>query len=350
METTDRQIQANLSPPVDVQPAVWVRYALSLAVLGSVFWLVTHPGARSAAQVRSAAGGSGFQVVAAENFWGSIAAQEAGSRAQVTSLIANPNADPHAFEPQAADARVVAGANYVILNGAGYDPWGQKLLSANPVAGRRVLIVADLVGKGEGDNPHLWYNPAYVGRVAAQITADYERLDPVDAAYFGRRHAHFVRVALQPYVREISRIAHAYHGTTVGATESVFQYLAQALRLHVITPPGFMKAMSEGTEPVAQDRATFDQQVAQHRIKVLVFNRQNATPDVTSLESKAVLQGIPIVPITETLAPASATFQAWQVSQLKALAHALARAAHGRTGSHRTVSATMRNPDLSNHA
>ncbi len=331
MGTTVRPTAATAFLPARFQPGVWIRYVVSLVVLGSVLWLATHPGARSAVQVSSAAGGSGFQVVAGENFWGSIAAQEAGSRAQVTSLIANPNADPHAFEPQAADARTVAAANYVILNGAGYDPWGEKLLAANPVAGRRVLIVADLVGKREGDNPHLWYNPAYVRRVAAQITADYQRLDPADAAYFERQHTHFVQVALKPYFREISRIAHAYHGVSVGATESIFEYLASALRLRLITPPGFMKALSEGTEPIAQERASFDQQVEQRRITVLVFNRQNATPDVTSLESKAVLQGIPIVPLTETLAPASASFQAWQVSQLNALARALARAGGRRT-------------------
>src|SRR5579859_6639077 len=113
-----------------------------------------------------------IRVVVAESFWGSIVRQEAGSRAVVTSIITNPNADPHAYEPTTGDARLFAQSKYVVINGAGYDPWASKLLSANPVKGRRVLVVGDLLGKKEGDNPHMWYGPSYVTRVAARVTSD----------------------------------------------------------------------------------------------------------------------------------------------------------------------------------
>jgi zinc/manganese transport system substrate-binding protein len=262
----------------------------------------------------------------AENFWGSIAKQEGGNRAQVTSIIVNPNADPHAYEPTTADARLLASAQYVVYNGAGYDPWAPKLLAANPVKGRRVLEVSQLIGKKEGDNPHMWYSPSYVARVAARITADFKRLDPHDAAYFDRQHTDFMNVALKPYHQEIALIARKYHGVKVSATESIFQYLAQALHLNLITPYGFMKALSEGTEPTAQDKATFDQQITRKEIKVFVFNSQNSTPDTNALETKAKAEGIPVVPITETLQPAAASFQTWQTSQLRALAAALHRA------------------------
>jgi zinc/manganese transport system substrate-binding protein len=267
-----------------------------------------------------------IRVVVAENFWGSIAKQEAGTRAQVTSIIVNPNADPHAYEPTVSDARLLANSQYFIMNGAGYDPWGPKLLAANPVKGRRVLNVADLNGKKEGDNPHMWYSPTYVSRVADRITSDLTALDPADAAYFARQHSYFVNVALRPYHQEISHIASRYHGVPVAATESIFQYLAQALHLNLITPYGFMKALSEGTEPTAQDKATFDRQVTQKEIKVLVFNSQNSTPDTKALEQKAKAEHIPVVPITETLQPATASFQTWQGAQLKALEQALAHA------------------------
>jgi zinc/manganese transport system substrate-binding protein len=267
-----------------------------------------------------------LQVVVAENFWGSIAKQEAGSHARVISIITNPNADPHAYEPTATDARLVADARYVILNGAGYDPWGQKLLAANPVRGRAVLVIGDLLGKKEGDNPHMWYSPDYVARVADRITADLKRLDPKDAAYFTRQHTHFMTVDLKSYHAVINDISQKYHGVPVGATESIFVYMAQALHLNLTTPPGFMKAISEGTEPTAVDKATFDDQVTHKKIKVFIFNSQNSTPDTAALEQKAKANGIPVVAITETLQPASATFQAWQVAQLKALERALARA------------------------
>src|ERR1700757_4823553 len=106
-----------------------------------------------------------IHVVAAENFWGSIAAQLGGSRVQVTSVITSPATDPHDYEPTAVDARTLAGAQMVIVNGIGYDPWAPKLLAANPVDGRLVLTVGDLVGIKPGGNPHRWYSPTDVQRV-----------------------------------------------------------------------------------------------------------------------------------------------------------------------------------------
>ena len=123
-------------------------------------------------------------LIAAENFWGSIASQVGGDRVKVTSIITNPKTDPHDYEPKPTDARTVASVRYVIVNGAGYDPWSEKLLNANPVSGRKVLNVGELVGKKEGDNPHLWYSPEYVMRVVDQITSDLKSLDTADAAYF----------------------------------------------------------------------------------------------------------------------------------------------------------------------
>jgi zinc/manganese transport system substrate-binding protein len=117
-----------------------------------------------------------IQVVAAENFWGSIASQVGGSHVHVTSIIVDPNADPHSYEPTAADARTVVQAQYVIVNGAGYDPWADKLLQANPVSGRKELNVGDFNGKHEGDNPHMWYNPDYVTAVVNKIRDDLKAL------------------------------------------------------------------------------------------------------------------------------------------------------------------------------
>lgn len=264
-------------------------------------------------------------VVAAENFWGSIARQEGGGWASVSSIIVNPNADPHAYEPSASDARLIAGANLFIYDGLGYDPWAPKLVAANPVTGRKVLEAAAWV-KPVAGNPHIWYNPTFVERIAAAITRAYIGLDPEHSAYFQRRHAHFVSVALGPYHHAIRFIASHFRGTPVGATESIFEYLAPALGLRLVTPPGFMKAISEGAEPTATDKNAFDQQIAEGRIWILVFNRQNATPDVNALIDEARGRHIPIASITETLDPASASFEAWQTRQLNALASALNQA------------------------
>jgi zinc/manganese transport system substrate-binding protein len=266
-----------------------------------------------------------IQVVVAENFWGSLASQVGGDRVKVTSIITNPNTDPHDYEPKPTDARIVANARYVILNGAGYDSWGQKLLAANPVNGRQVLNVGELVGKKEGDNPHLWYSPEYVIRVIDKITADLKKLDPVDATYFDHQRQQFITVGLKDYNDTINNIKQKYKGIPVGATESIFVYMAKPLELNLTTPPKFMTAISEGQTPTAADKAAFDKQIQQKQIKVLVFNSQNSTPDTNVLKQKAQTAHIPTVPITETLTPATASFQDWQVGQLKALQQALAK-------------------------
>jgi zinc/manganese transport system substrate-binding protein len=262
-------------------------------------------------------------VVAAENFWGSIATQLGGDRVCARSIIVNPDTDPHAYEAKPSDARLIAGAKYVIVNGAGYDPWASKLLSANPVSGRQVLTVGDLVGKKEGDNPHLWYSPVYVGKVIDKVTADLDAIDPQDASYFDQQKTAFVTVGLKDYHGTLDTIKQKYQGTPVGATESIFAYLADYLGLDLITPREYMKAISEGTDPSAADKATIERQIASRSIKVFVFNSQNSTKDVVALVDRARAEKIAIAQVTETLTPAGATFQDWQTKQLQGLLSAL---------------------------
>jgi zinc/manganese transport system substrate-binding protein len=151
--------------------------------------------AAAAAALIAGCGGTGaassgtLQVVAAENFWGSIAAQLGGDRVNVRSIVHNPATDPHDYEPSAADARTMAGAKLAIVNGIGYDPWAPKLLDANPVGGRVVVNVGNLAGIKAGGNPHRWYSPQNVHQVIDAIVADYVKLDPHDAAYFRGRSA-----------------------------------------------------------------------------------------------------------------------------------------------------------------
>jgi zinc/manganese transport system substrate-binding protein len=265
-------------------------------------------------------------VVAAENFWGSIATQLGGAHAQVVSIITNPDTDPHSYESTPQDARTVAQAQYVIVNGAGYDPWAPKLLAANPASGRTVLTIADLAGRKAGDNPHMWYSPSIVLKVVDRITADLKAVDGADASYFDQRRRSFVSTSLASYDRLRAQIRQRYAGVPVGATESIFVDLAADLGLDLTTPPDYMRAISEGNDPSAQDKSTFDSQIADRQIKVLVFNKQNATTDIQALVDRARGLGIPVVSITETLDPATASFEDWQSSQLQDLAAALARA------------------------
>ncbi len=271
-------------------------------------------------------GGKSVEVVAAENFWGSIASQVGGSHVHVTSIIADPNADPHSYEPTIANARTVADAQYVIFNGAGYDPWMDKLLQSNPASGRKELNVGNLNGKHEGDNPHMWYSPAYVTAVANKIRDDLKGIDPGDASDFERSAQTFLTTGLQQYHTLIAAIKAKYSGTPVGATESIFSYLAPALGLRLITPYSYLKAVSEGEDISAADEATVEQQIAEKQIKILVYNSQNTPNNIQALINKARANNIPVATITETLTPASASFQSWQSGELQGIQAALAQA------------------------
>jgi len=269
-----------------------------------------------------ASGSTTVNVVAAENFWGSLATQLGGSRVSVQSVVTDPNADPHEYESSAADARAFAEAQLVILNGAGYDTWGQKLIDANPAGGRLVLDVASLLGKKEGDNPHFWYSPSYVARVMDKITAEYKAIDPADASYFDQQRAH-VTTNLQPFVAEVAGIKAKYAGTPIGATESIFVYMAEALGLQLTTPEEFMNAVAEGNDPPASAVVSFQDQISSRSIKVLVYNNQTTTAVTTNIKSLAAAHHIPSVGVSETIEPQNLDFQDWQLEQLQALEAAL---------------------------
>ena len=284
--------------------------------IGMIAGLMTGCGAPS-----TVASGS-LQVVAGENFWGSIASQLGGSRVSVTSIVTNPNTDPHEYESSSADARAFATADFVILNGAGYDDWGSKLLSANPSGSRKLLTVADLLTKKAGDNPHFWYAPDSVERVADSITAQFTALDPSASTYFTQQRDNF-RAALKPYHDAITSISSSFSGVPVGSTESIFVYLAGALGLDLVSPAKFMQAISEGTDPPAQTVAQFQDQVNGHAIKLLVYNTQASTAITENLKQLAARNRIPVVGISETIEPASASFQDWQLGQLSSIKSAL---------------------------
>jgi len=270
-----------------------------------------------------------IRVVAAENFWGSIASQVGGSHVQVTSIITNPNADPHSYEPTAADARTIASARLVIENGIGYDPWAGRLVAADQGQRISVLDVGNTLGVAGGGNPHRWYNPADVRAIVERLAADYSKLDPTDRAYFARRRALFLSVGLHKYYDLIGAIKAKYGGTPVGASESIFAMMAPALGLKLITPPGFLRAISEGTEVSAADKQTIDNQIRHHLIKIYVYNSQNVTPDVRTQLAAAEAANIPVARITETLSPPTDTFQDWQIRQLEGIQGALASASGG---------------------
>ena len=143
-------------------------------------------------------------VVAAENFYGDIARQVGGDRVAVVSIMSNPDQDPHLFETTPAVVRQLANAQVVILNGANYDPWMDKLLSAAPRPGRVVINAAQLSGRKAGDNPHVWYDPATMPAMATALADELARLDRAHAADYAAR----LKTTLASLERVTPRVAH----------------------------------------------------------------------------------------------------------------------------------------------
>lgn len=314
--------------PRSARPAARVALVTATAALTAVTATACSTSSSNTSDTAATGSSSGktIQVVAAENFWGSIASQLGGSHVKVDSIITNPSTDPHDYEPTAADARTAAGAQYAIVNGIGYDAWADKLLASNPGSGRTELKVGDLVGIKPGGNPHRWYSPDNVHQVIEKITADYKKIDPADASYFDQQKTAFETKTLAGYNKLIADIKAKYAGTPVGASESIVTPLAEGLGLKMLTPETFLDAMSEGSDPTAKDKATIDQQIKNRLIKVYVYNSQNSTPDVQAQVKAAKAQGIPVATVTETLTPAGATFQQWQTTELQGIEQALAKA------------------------
>jgi zinc/manganese transport system substrate-binding protein len=186
-----------------------------------------------------------------------------------------------------------------------------------------VLTVGDLLGKKEGDNPHLWYSPNYVDEVVDRIASDLGKVDPAGASYYAAQGTQYKTVGLKAYHDTFSAIRTRYAGTPIGATESIVSYIADGAGLKMVTPYEYLKATSEGTDPSAADKAEVEREISTRSIKVFVFNTQNSTPDIQGLVNRAKAQGIPIAHVTETLSPANLTFQDWQTRQLEQLLTAL---------------------------
>ncbi len=277
----------------------------------------------------TAEAGGKLNVVAAEDFWGSIAEGVGGDRVAVTDIITNPAADPHDYEATGSDARAFAGAQVSIVNGIGYDEWASKLLAASPDDARVEVEVGDVLGLEAGDNPHQWYSPESVHKVIGALVEAFEEADPGNDSYYEERAAEFEKKGLARFNALIAQIREEFDGTKVGASESIFEPLAPALGLDLVTPDGFMDGIAEGTEPSPSDKATADHQIEDGEIDLWVYNTQNATPDVKRLNEAAEAAGIPIATVTETLTPEGASFQAWMARELEGIRKALREGAAG---------------------
>jgi zinc/manganese transport system substrate-binding protein len=260
-------------------------------------------------------------IVVAENFYGDMAGQVAGPNASVSSILSNPDQDPHLFEASPSVARLISSAAIVVYSGADYDPWMAKLLSASRAPDRTVIVVANLVHKKAGDNPHIWYDPPTMPAYAKALAASLSQRDPAHKADYDQRLQSFL-TSLQPLDTKIAEIRARFHGTPVTATEPVFGYMATALGFSMRNER-FQLAVMNDTEPRASDVAAMETDLRQHRVRVFFYNSQATDTAAQRLLRIAQESKVPVVGVTET-EPAGKTYQQWMLDQLDAVEQALA--------------------------
>jgi zinc/manganese transport system substrate-binding protein len=265
-----------------------------------------------------------IKIVAAENFYGDIAKQIGGPDVSVTSILSNPDQDPHLFELSPSVARDVSATRIVIYNGIDYDPWMGKLLGAARSDDRKTIVVADLIGKKIGDNPHIWYDPVTVSALAKKLSDTLIAEDLANKAGYEQRLARFEE-SLKPIHGKIGELRQRFAGTPVTATEPIFGYVFDALGMEVRNQT-FQLAVMNNTEPSASDVASFENDLKTHRVKLLVYNSQATDPTADRMRKIAKAAGIPVVAAVET-APADENYQSWMMNELDAVERALSKEA-----------------------
>jgi zinc/manganese transport system substrate-binding protein len=260
------------------------------------------------------------KVVAAENFYGDMASQIGGANVAVTSILSSPDQDPHLFEASPDTAKALTDAKIVIVNGVDYDPWMEKLLKASKAPARKELVVGALVGRKPGDNPHLWYDPAYVKAAAKALTASLAAVDPPHKADYEKGQAQFLE-SLKPLDDKIAELKKKYAGQPVTLSEPVFGYQAGLIGLKVRNEK-FALAVMNNAEPTPSEVAAFENDLKGHKVKAMMYNAQASEPAVQRLVQMAKDNGVPVVGVSET-EPPNSTYQDWMLGQLNALDKAL---------------------------
>jgi len=263
---------------------------------------------------------SPLTIVAAENFYGDIAQQIGGPDVKVTSILSNPDQDPHLFEASPSVARALSGARIVISNGIDYDPWMEKLLRASKSSDREEIVVADLIGKKSGENPHIWYDPHTMLTFAKALTDALIATDPANNVQYTRGLATF-QASLEPILEKTAALKVRLSGVQATATEPVFGYMFAALGMQVRNE-AFQLAVMNDTEPSASEVASFEDDLKNHKVELLVYNSQASNPISVRMKDLARASKIPIVGAAET-EPAGKTYQAWMASELDAVDKAL---------------------------
>jgi zinc/manganese transport system substrate-binding protein len=263
-------------------------------------------------------------VVAAENEYGNVASQIGGTYVSVMSVESNPNTDPHTYEVSPSIAQDIGGAQLVIQNGIGYDNYMTKILSASPNPARKVINVQHLLGLPDSTpNPHLWYEPTTMPKVANALAADFAALQPANASFFRTNAVAFI-ASLNPWLQALADFKAKYAGTPVATTEPVADYMLEAAGADNLTPFRFQADVMNGVDPSPQDVSLQTSLFTHHKVKALVYNQQVTDTLTQSFITAAQAAGVPVIGVYETMPTPGFTYQSWMLAEVDALQKAVA--------------------------
>lgn len=262
-------------------------------------------------------------AVGAENEYANVISQIGGKYVQVSAIESNPNADPHAFEASPSVAREVSAAQLVVQNGIGYDTYMNRIESASPSSGRKVIVVQNLLGLPDSTpNPHLWYSPGTMPAVAKAVASELSKLQPAHAAYFEASRRRF-DASLQPWYQALAQFKATYPHTPVAVTEPVSNYMLQAAGASIKTPFVFQADIMNGVDPSPQDVVLQNSLFTDHTVKVFLYNQQVTDSLTASFLKLASKNGIPAVGVYETMPTPGYDYQSWMLAEVRALTKAM---------------------------
>jgi zinc/manganese transport system substrate-binding protein len=291
--------------------------ALSLAMAAATALLATA--CSSATAAGNSGGTDSIQAIGAENEYANVIQQIGGKYVQVTAIMSNPNTDPHTFEASPAVAREISNAGLIVQNGVGYDTWASDIEKAVPASSRKIVDVQQLLGLPDSTpNPHLWYNPTTMPKVATAIADDLAAIQPAHASYFKANAVKFTQ-SLTAWTQAIAAFKAAHPNTPVATTEPVADYMLQAAGAENMTPWAFQADIMNGTDPSPQNVAAEKALFTQHKVKVFLYNQQVTDTLTDSFIDLAHANGVPVVGVYETMPTPGYDYQTWMTAEVNAL-------------------------------
>ena len=306
------RLHFHLGPSFALHEGVCLALACILGTLGAL--------AEAGGSPAAAASSPGvINAIGAENEYANVLSQIGGKYVHVSSILNNPNTDPHTFEASPSVAEEVSAAELIVQNGVGYDDFMSKIEAASPNPSRKVIVVQHLLGlPTDTPNPHLWYSPRTMPAAAKAMATQLSALQPAHAAYFAANLTRF-DTSLQPWLAAISAFKAKHAGTAVAVTEPVADYLLQAMGMKILTPFQFQADIMNGVDPAPEDVTLEDGFFTKHQVKVFCYNQQVVDPLTTSIRETAEHAGVPVVGVYETMPTPGYDYQSWMLAEVRAI-------------------------------